>query len=183
MLSAGAPEPRHEQEEIEHDDGIREVVARGWRLRAVPCAVSPASSACRGDSVIMKNGIVYRSQGAPDRDNTLLYISDGLKRVVVRDSKVERIEANNAFRTGEKFQLVQPMTRPRRDPARRGHRRQGRPLERARAAVIRVHFADEQADPDGTGDHRDRSRTSPGFAVSTASGSVRSKSTRSRASR
>ena len=29
-----------------------------------------------GDSVIMKNGIVYRSQGAPDRDNTLLYISD-----------------------------------------------------------------------------------------------------------
>ena len=38
------------------------------------------------------------------------YISDGLKRVVVRDSKIERIEANNAFRTGEKFQLVQPMT-------------------------------------------------------------------------
>ena len=67
-------------------------------------------AACRGDSVIMKNGIVYRSLGAPDRDNTLLYISDGLKRVVVRDSKVERIEANNAFRTGEKFQLVQPMS-------------------------------------------------------------------------
>ena len=64
----------------------------------------------RGDSVIMKSGIVYRSQGAPDRDNTLVYISDGLKRVVVRDSKIERIEANNAFRTGEKFQLVQPMT-------------------------------------------------------------------------
>jgi pimeloyl-ACP methyl ester carboxylesterase len=65
---------------------------------------------CRGDSVIMKNGIVYRSLGAPDRDNTLLYISDGLKRVVVRDSKIERIEANNAYRTGERFQLVQPMT-------------------------------------------------------------------------
>ena len=28
----------------------------------------------------------------------------GLKRVVVRDSKIERIEANNAFRAGEKFQ-------------------------------------------------------------------------------
>ena len=64
-----------------------------------------AGTVCRGDSVIMKNGLVYRSQGAPDRDNTLLYISDGLKRVVVRDSKVERIEANNAFRTGEKFNL------------------------------------------------------------------------------
>jgi pimeloyl-ACP methyl ester carboxylesterase len=62
---------------------------------------------CRGDSVIMKNGIVYRGIGAPDRDNTLVYISDGLKRVVVRDSKVEKIEANNAFRTGEKFHLDQ----------------------------------------------------------------------------
>jgi pimeloyl-ACP methyl ester carboxylesterase len=67
-------------------------------------------TACRADSVIMKNGMVYRSLGAPDRDNTLLYIADGLKRVVVRDSKIERIEANNAFRTGEKFQLVQPMS-------------------------------------------------------------------------
>jgi len=28
---------------------------------------------------------------------------------VVRDSKIERIEANNAFRTGERFQLVQPI--------------------------------------------------------------------------
>jgi pimeloyl-ACP methyl ester carboxylesterase len=65
---------------------------------------------CRGDSVIMKNGIVYRGQGAPDRDNTLVFISDGLKRIVVRDSKIERIEANNAFRTGEKFQLDQPMS-------------------------------------------------------------------------
>jgi pimeloyl-ACP methyl ester carboxylesterase len=73
------------------------------------CAVI-AGIDCRADSVIMKNGIVYRGQGAPDRDNTLVFISDGLKRVVVRDSKIERIEPNNAFRTGEKFQLVQPMT-------------------------------------------------------------------------
>ena len=28
----------------------------------------------------------------------------------MRDSKIERIEANNAFRTGEKFNLVQPMS-------------------------------------------------------------------------
>jgi pimeloyl-ACP methyl ester carboxylesterase len=58
----------------------------------------------------MKSGIVYRGLGAPDRDNTLVYISDGLKRVVVRDSKVEKIEGNNAFRTGERFELVQPMS-------------------------------------------------------------------------
>jgi len=81
------------------------------RGTVVGCAVALAAWAqCRGDSVIMKNGIVYRGLGAPDRDNTLIFISDGLKRVVVRDSKIERIEANNAFRTGEKFQLVQPMT-------------------------------------------------------------------------
>ena len=64
---------------------------------------------CRGDSVIMKSGVVYRSMGPPDRDNTLVYISDGIKRVVVRDSRIERIEANSAFRGGEKFQLVQPL--------------------------------------------------------------------------
>jgi hypothetical protein len=68
-----------------------------------------AANFCRGDSVIMKNGMVYRGAGAPDRDNTLVYISDGLKRVVVRDSKIERIEANNAFRGGEGFKLDQPI--------------------------------------------------------------------------
>jgi len=68
-----------------------------------------ASTTCRADSVIMKNGMVYRSQGPPDRDNTLVFIWDGLKRVVVRDSKIEKINADNAFRTGEVFQLVQPM--------------------------------------------------------------------------
>jgi pimeloyl-ACP methyl ester carboxylesterase len=64
---------------------------------------------CLGDSVIMKSGVVYRGIGAPDRDNTLVYIWDGLKRVVVRDSRIERIEANNAFRGGETFKLVQPL--------------------------------------------------------------------------
>ncbi len=65
---------------------------------------------CRGDSVVMKNGLVYRGVGAPDRDNTLVYIWDGLKKVVVRDSKIEKIDADNAFRTGERFELVQPMS-------------------------------------------------------------------------
>ena len=38
---------------------------------------------CRADRVIMKNGLVYVSQGTPDKDNSLVYIWDGLKRVVV----------------------------------------------------------------------------------------------------
>src|SRR5579875_3783561 len=37
-------------------------------------------SECRADRVIMKNGLVYISQGNPDRDNSLVYIWDGLKR-------------------------------------------------------------------------------------------------------
>jgi hypothetical protein len=61
------------------------------------------------DTIFLKNGIVYRSQGAPDKDGTLLYLWDGLKKTVIRDSKVDRIVADNAFRTGEKFQLVQPL--------------------------------------------------------------------------
>ena len=80
-----------------------------WMTFVVGACLFPAWTAGRADSVIMKNGMVYRSQGPPDRDNTLVFIWDGLKRVVVRDSKIEKIEADNAFRTGEVFQLVQPM--------------------------------------------------------------------------
>ncbi len=62
------------------------------------CILAAAVMVCRGDSVTMKSGVVYRGMGPPDRDNTLVYIWNGLKRVVVRDSRIERVEANNAFR-------------------------------------------------------------------------------------
>ena len=68
-----------------------------------------AWSTGRADSVIMKNGLVFPSQGSPDKDNSLVYIWDGLKRVIVRDSKIEKMVADNSFRTGERFSLVQPM--------------------------------------------------------------------------
>jgi pimeloyl-ACP methyl ester carboxylesterase len=76
---------------------------------AVLLAATGIASGSRADSVIMKSGIVYRSIGAPDRDNTLVYIWDGVKRIKVRDSRIERIEANNAYRGGETFKLVQPL--------------------------------------------------------------------------
>jgi pimeloyl-ACP methyl ester carboxylesterase len=63
----------------------------------------------RADRVIMKNGLVYVSQGTPDKDNSLVYIWDGLKRVVVRDSKIEKTVPGNDYRTGERFQLIQPI--------------------------------------------------------------------------
>jgi pimeloyl-ACP methyl ester carboxylesterase len=67
------------------------------------------SGPARGDTIVLKNGIVYQSQGAPDKDGTLLFLWDGLKKTVIRDSKIERITADNSFRTGEKFTLVQPL--------------------------------------------------------------------------
>jgi hypothetical protein len=63
----------------------------------------------RADSIYMKNGIVYRSMGQPDKDGTLVYMWDGLRKLVVRDSKIEKIVGDNSYRTGERFQLVQPL--------------------------------------------------------------------------
>ena len=65
-------------------------------------------SPARADSIFMKNGIVYRSMGQPDKDGTLVYMWDGLRKLVVRDSKIEKIVGDNSFRTGERFTLVQP---------------------------------------------------------------------------
>jgi len=79
-------------------------------LIAASAAVGPAPAA-RADTVVMKNGVSYRTLAPPDRDNTLLYLWDGLKKIVVRDSKVERITPDSLLRTGEKFSLVQPLTK------------------------------------------------------------------------
>jgi len=68
------------------------------------------NQAARGDTITLKNGIIYRSQGAPDKDGTLVYLWDGLKKTVIRDSKIERVVGDNTYRTGEKFQLVQPIS-------------------------------------------------------------------------
>src|SRR6185437_8174544 len=67
------------------------------------------AGAARADTVTMKNGVVYR--GTVDRDNTIVWVWDGLKRVVVRDSKIARIESDDPFRNHERFQLVQPLVK------------------------------------------------------------------------
>jgi pimeloyl-ACP methyl ester carboxylesterase len=60
-----------------------------------------------GDTVTMKNGAVYR--GTVDKDNTIVWIFDGLKRVVVRDSKIAKIEPDASYRNLEWFKLEQPL--------------------------------------------------------------------------
>ncbi|MGE5756287.1 MAG: alpha/beta hydrolase, partial [Planctomycetaceae bacterium] len=72
-------------------------------LVLVPGVPIPA----RGDTVTLKNGVVYR--GVLDRDNTIIWISDGLKRVVIRDSKIAKIKPDGSYRSLEWFKLEQPL--------------------------------------------------------------------------
>ena len=65
------------------------------------------ASSARGDDFYMKNGLVYK--GTIDKDNTLRQISDGLKRVVVRDSKIARVVPRDSFRRFEAFGIDQPI--------------------------------------------------------------------------
>lgn len=63
--------------------------------------------AVRGDTITLKNGVVYR--GTVDRDNTIVFVFDPLKRIILRDSKIAHIESDAALRTQENFKLVQPL--------------------------------------------------------------------------
>jgi len=70
-------------------------------------AVAAAVPAARGDTVVLKNGLVYR--GTVDKDKPLYWVYDGLKRVVLYDSKIDR-HTSDAFPEGlEGFRLVQPL--------------------------------------------------------------------------
>ena len=115
-----------------------------------------AAAACRGDSVIMKSGIVLPSLGAPDRDNTLVYIWDGVKRVKVRDSRIERVEANNAFRGGRDFKLVQPLVVHGGLMPTDVVSVEAGPWDDAAAGNFDTSARTEQADSNGAGDHRAR---------------------------
>ena len=80
---------------------------RPRRLGILAVVLATLGPAARGDTVFMKNGNVYR--GEIDRDNTIVFIFDGLKRVVVRETKIARIESDASYRNLERFQLVQPL--------------------------------------------------------------------------
>src|SRR5260370_41225722 len=85
---------------------------RRWARRvAVPLAALASwtiiGTMARGDTVVLKNGIVYH--GMVDRDKPILWVYDGLKRVVVRDSKVARIESDTSLRNFEVFRIEQPL--------------------------------------------------------------------------
>ena len=69
--------------------------------------ILPATASRSAEKVVLKNGLVYH--GTIDRDNTIVWIFDGLRRVVTRDSKIGSIEPDSTFGTWEIFKLVQPL--------------------------------------------------------------------------
>ena len=79
----------------------------GWLLVWGWVVLNGLVPPARADSVYLKDGSVI--QGTMDKDNTLVFISDSLKRTVFYNSKIVRTEANNAFMNLERFQLVQPL--------------------------------------------------------------------------
>ena len=80
-------------------------IVRG--LTVVGLAVALLAVSAGADEVITKNKLIYR--GTVDKDNTLRHISDGLKRVVIRDSKIERIIPGDSFRRFDAFLIDQPI--------------------------------------------------------------------------
>ncbi len=78
-----------------------------WRVLIVGLALTGAFATLRGDTVVLKNGVVYR--GVVDRDKPMLWVYDGLKRTALRDSKVARIESDASLRNFEQFKIEQPL--------------------------------------------------------------------------
>lgn len=81
-------------------------IARGLTIAASALAVL-ATAAAWGDDVVTKNGLVYK--GTVDKDNTIRSISDGLKRVIIRDSKIAQVIPHPSFRQFDAFEISQPL--------------------------------------------------------------------------
>src|SRR4051812_44845588 len=82
-------------------------VAIAWLVTAAIVGSWFAARAARADTIILKNGTIYR--GTVDRDNTLVFVSDNLRRVIFYSSKIEKVESDTGFSQNERFELVQPL--------------------------------------------------------------------------
>ncbi|WZO99641.1 PHB depolymerase family esterase [Isosphaeraceae bacterium EP7] len=63
--------------------------------------------AARADIVTLKNGTVLK--GAVDKDNTVVSVFDGLKRVIVRDTKIAKTDPEATYANAESFRFIQPL--------------------------------------------------------------------------
>ena len=82
---------------------IAALLFTGSALLAASCLATVAS----GDTVLLKNGTILR--GTVDRDNTLVFVNDNLKRVIFYNSKISKVDSDTGFSRLERFALVQPL--------------------------------------------------------------------------
>lgn len=61
------------------------------------------------DTVVLKNGTVLR--GTVDKDNTIVSVFDGIKRTIVKDTRIQSTEVKDSFPGLEGFQFVQPLSK------------------------------------------------------------------------
>src|SRR4051812_13894265 len=81
---------------------------RGALVVAVIAAwVAGTGPAARADRVTLKNGAVY--EGTRDRDNTIVSIFDEIRRIILHNAKIERIDSDAGTGSFERFRLVQPI--------------------------------------------------------------------------
>jgi len=78
-----------------------------WVIAGALLGLTAWGGSAGADNVILKDGNVIR--GIVDKDNTLIFVSDSLKRTVFYNSKVARIEPDDGFQRLERFQLIQPL--------------------------------------------------------------------------
>jgi pimeloyl-ACP methyl ester carboxylesterase len=83
---------------------------RPFRLKLGLAAAVALATVAAAETVTLKNGIVYK--GLVEKDNTIVSIEDldGLKRVILRDSKIASTQADEGTPKVEHFAIVQPMT-------------------------------------------------------------------------
>jgi pimeloyl-ACP methyl ester carboxylesterase len=73
---------------------------------SVAAIVVPAPSA-RGDTITLKDGRIY--QGAIERDNVLVMVFDGMRRIIVRRNRVASQVPDAGANNLEFFRLMQPV--------------------------------------------------------------------------
>ena len=82
---------------------LRERVAAA----AFVCAVVAPAGKAVGDAVILKTGVILK--GTVNKDMTIVQVFDGLKRIVVRDTKILRIEPSGPPPAYETFHYLIPL--------------------------------------------------------------------------
>lgn len=80
---------------------------RAWVVGGWAVWIALAASTAVADRVRMRNGLDY--EGYVQHEETIVTITDDLRRVIVRDGRVAQIDKNTANRVFETFVLEQPI--------------------------------------------------------------------------